>query len=77
MEDQIAAASRRSVLEGVADAPDPARVWAGLNLDRRRAIIDLLVEVTILPANKGRRAGWRPGEPYFDPVTVKIVPKRG
>jgi site-specific DNA recombinase len=69
----LAASSRGSVLTGVADAPDPAKVWAGLDLSRRRAIVDMLVEVAILPAHKGRRAGWRAGETYFDPASVSII----
>src|SRR5215211_3052953 len=73
---ELAAASRGSVLAGVADAPDPAKVWAGLDLSRKRAIIDTLVTVTILPARKGRRPGWQAGESYFDPATVQIDPKR-
>jgi DNA invertase Pin-like site-specific DNA recombinase len=73
---QLAAASRGSVLAGVADAPDPAKVWAGLDLSRKRAIVDVLMTVTILPAHKGRRAGWRAGETYFDPASVRTEPKR-
>jgi hypothetical protein len=73
---QLAAASRGSVLAGVADAPDPAKVWQGLDLSRKRAIIDVLVDVVILPAKRGRRPGWQPGESYFDPTTVRVTPKR-
>jgi site-specific DNA recombinase len=74
---QLAAASRGSVLAGVADAADPAKVWAGLDLSRKRAIIDVLIDVVILPAHKGRRAGWRAGDTYFDPDSIKITWKRG
>jgi site-specific DNA recombinase len=73
---QLAAMSRGSVLAGVADAPDPAKVWAGLDLSRKRAVIDCLMTVVIKPARRGRRPGWRPGEAYFDPATVEITPKR-
>jgi site-specific DNA recombinase len=73
---ELAAASRGSVLAGVADAPDPAKVWEGLDLSRRRAIVDTLATITILPARRGRRPGWQPGESYFDPRTVDITPKR-
>jgi site-specific DNA recombinase len=73
---QLAASSRGSVLAGVVDAPDPAKVWAGLDLSRRRAIIDVLAVVTILPARRGRRPGWKAGESYFDESTVEIIPKR-
>jgi len=72
----IAAASRGSVLAGVVDAPDPAAVWARLDLDRRRAVVEVLVDVVIFPARKGRRPGWRAGESYFDPATVWVEPKR-
>jgi DNA invertase Pin-like site-specific DNA recombinase len=73
----LAATSRGSVLAGVADAPDPAKVWAGLDLSRKRAIIGVLAVVTILPARRGRRPGWRAGESYFDPSSVTVAPKRG
>jgi site-specific DNA recombinase len=75
--EQLAAASRGSVLAGVADAPDPAKAWQGLDLSRRRAIIDTLATVTILAARRGRRPGWQPGQTYFDPTSVRIEPKRG
>jgi DNA invertase Pin-like site-specific DNA recombinase len=75
---QLAAASRGSVLVGVADAADPAKVWRGLDLSRKRAIVDVLIDVVILPAaHKGRRAGWRAGETYFDPTSVAVSWKRG
>jgi site-specific DNA recombinase len=73
----LAAMTRGSVLAGVADAADPAKVWAGLDLSRKRAIVDVLIDVVILPARKGRRAGWRAGETYFDPASVQIIWKRG
>jgi DNA invertase Pin-like site-specific DNA recombinase len=76
VERAIAAAARTSPLAGVADAPDPAKVWKGLGLDRRRAVVDTLLHVTILRARRGRRPGWRPGEPYFDPASVRVEPRR-
>jgi len=71
---QLAAMSRGSVLAGVVDAADPAKVWGGLDLSRRRAILSTLVTVTILPARRGRRPGWQAGEGYFDPRTVQVAP---
>jgi site-specific DNA recombinase len=68
--------TRGSVLAGVADAEDPAKVWKGLDLSRKRAIVDVLSDVVILKAHKGRRPGWRSGETYFDPATVEITWKR-
>jgi site-specific DNA recombinase len=73
---QLAAMTRGSVLAGVANAEDPAKVWKGLDLSRKRAIVDVLIEVVILKAHKGRRPGWRAGESYFDPESVGIVWKR-
>ena len=72
----MTAMTRGSVLAGVADAPDPAKVWKGLDLSRKRAIVDVLIDVVILPAKRGRRPGWRAGESYFDPESVRITWKR-
>jgi site-specific DNA recombinase len=74
--ERLAAAASGSVLAGVADAPDPAKVWAGLDRSRQREIIRVLMTVTILPAKRGRPRGWRPGDSYFDPDTVRITPRR-
>lgn len=63
----IAAATSSSPLAGIVDAPDPAAVWTGLDIDRRRAVLDCLMTVTVLPIS-------RPG-PGFDPDTVRIDPK--
>lgn len=71
-EAEIAEASRGSVLAGVADAADVAAAWELLELDRRRAVIDALVVVTLIPSQRGRPSGWRPGQPYFDPTSVRI-----
>jgi DNA invertase Pin-like site-specific DNA recombinase len=71
---RLGASIRGSVLAGVADAPDPAKVWEGLDLSRRRAIVDQLVEVVILRAKRG--GARRKGETSFDPATVEINWKR-
>jgi DNA invertase Pin-like site-specific DNA recombinase len=70
----LAASSRGSVLQGVADAPDVAEVWEGLDLSRRRAIVDVLLEVTILRTKRG--GARRKGETTFDPASVGIEWKR-
>jgi site-specific DNA recombinase len=74
--DALAAMTAGSVLAGVADAPDPPAVFRGLDLSRKRAIVGVLLDVVILPAAKGRRPGWRAGESYFDPDTVRVTWKR-
>jgi DNA invertase Pin-like site-specific DNA recombinase len=72
---RLARSAAPSPLAGVVDAPDPAAVWEGLQLSRRRAIIATLVTVTILPARRGRRPGWQAGQAYFDPRSVRVTPK--
>lgn len=72
VEASIAQASRGSVLAGLAGAPNLNQVWGGLDLDRRRAVISELVEITIHRTKKGRPKGWRPGAPYFNPETIQI-----
>lgn len=74
--DRLAAMTKGSVLAGVADAADPGKAFDACDLSRKRAIVDVLMTVTILPARRGRRPGWRAGESYFDPATVRIDPKR-
>lgn len=66
-EAEIAGATATSPLAGIVDAPDPAAVWTGLDIGRRRAVLDCLMTVTVLPIT-------RPG-PGFDPNTVRIDPK--
>ncbi|MGB8202520.1 MAG: hypothetical protein WCF33_23020, partial [Pseudonocardiaceae bacterium] len=66
-EAEIAAATASTPLAGVVDTPDPAAVWVGLEIGRRRAVLDCLMTVTVLPIT-------RPG-PGFDPATVRIDPK--
>jgi site-specific DNA recombinase len=64
-----------SVLSGVADAVDVAAAFDALDLSRQRAIVDLLMVVTLNRSRRGRRAGWRPGDSYFDPESVVIEPR--
>jgi hypothetical protein len=68
----IAEASRGSVLAGVVDADNVPAAWKALGLDRRRAIVDSLIEVTINRSTRGRPAGWRPGSSYFNPDSIDI-----
>jgi hypothetical protein len=45
-------------------ADDVAEEWATLDVDRKRAVIELLVEISIHPAGRGARV--------FDPTTVRV-----
>jgi DNA invertase Pin-like site-specific DNA recombinase len=66
---QAAAGHPAAVLIG---ADDLEIAWESLDISRRQVIIDALCTVVLLPATKGRPAGWRPGERYFDPRTIDI-----
>lgn len=63
-EQRLAAGSRDDVLRPLVDTDDVAAVWSTLDTDRKRAVIDTLVTVTILPTGRGVRT--------FRPETVKI-----
>ncbi|MEH0551244.1 recombinase family protein [Streptomyces sp. B21-101] len=69
VEAQMHHPQRARTLVDIVTAEDPAKAWEGLPLDRRRAVVETLAAVTILPG--------RPGRAPFDPRTVQIVPKRG
>lgn len=77
VEAEIGDASRGSVLAALVDAGDASAVWETLSLDRKRAIIDTLMTVTLQPTRKGRPAGWLPGQSYFDPTSVEIEWRTG
>lgn len=51
---------------------DPAAAYLAADLDIQRGIVELLMIVTFLPGKKGRPKGWKPGDPYFDPESVRI-----
>jgi len=64
-EAQIASATAPTPLVGLADAPDPAAVWTRLDISRRRAVLDALMTVTVLPVPRG-------APPRFNPDSVEI-----
>ena len=64
VERQLAAVVETSPLAALAGADDIAARWAGLSLGQRRAIVGLLMTVTVLPAGRGRG---------FDPTRVAIT----
>lgn len=68
----IARSASDNALAGILGVKDVARKWAGLTLERQRAIIDSLMVVTLAPASKGRPKGWQPGQSYFDPRSVVV-----
>lgn len=64
LEAQIADAGRADVLGPLVNAEQARTVWDGLDVDRRRAVVDLLMKVTIHPPGRGVRT--------FRPETVTI-----
>jgi DNA invertase Pin-like site-specific DNA recombinase len=54
---------------------DVAVAWKGYTLDKRRAMIDDLITVIILPGGSGRPKGHVSGEPYFSTTTVRVEGK--
>jgi site-specific DNA recombinase len=64
---RLAALARESRLAAVVGAPDPAAAFLGLDLGARRAVIDALCTVVLLPG--------RPGRAAFDPNTIRLDPR--
>jgi site-specific DNA recombinase len=62
----------RGVLVGLVGAADVDAAWDQLELGEQRTAIDALCVVILLPSNKGRPAGWKPGGSYFRPETVRV-----
>jgi hypothetical protein len=64
---KLRSAAGSSPVADVAGRPDAAQVWAGLDLGRRRAILETLAVVHVLPVPRPQ------GRAPFDPDTVKIT----
>lgn len=67
IEGQLADAGRVDKLGPLIGAPDVRAAWDALSVSRQRAVIDLLMTVTILPPGRGTR--------NFNPDTVRMEPK--
>jgi hypothetical protein len=65
IEDQMAEAGRLSVLGPLVHADDVRAAWDRLDLDRRRAVIDILLAITLDSPGRGARV--------FDPDTVRVT----
>ncbi|MFI2202645.1 recombinase family protein [Streptomyces sp. NPDC020192] len=75
IEAQMEAQAQHNVLAGLPLGTDRVvEEWPDWHLDKKRAIIDALMTVTVLPARRGRPAGFQPGvtKTYFDPAGVRI-----
>lgn len=67
---QLRTSASRSPLAGIADADDVEQAWEDATLGRKRAVIEVLSTVMLLPGRPGRL----PGGAYFDPDSVVIDP---
>lgn len=70
LESKLAEAGRAAGLADLLAAPDTGQAFLGETLGRRRAVINRLATVVLLPQRKGRPKGWVPGEDYFHPASV-------
>jgi hypothetical protein len=70
-EKEITRLSEHSALAGIADHSDPCGAFRAADLDRQRAVIDSLVDVTVQRVGPGRRGGGQ----YFDSETITVAPK--
>jgi DNA invertase Pin-like site-specific DNA recombinase len=68
---QLADLARRDALAEFTGR-DPREVWDGLDLGRRRAVLQALMTITVNPAPKGRPRGWQAGQPYFDEDSIAV-----
>lgn len=76
-EKALSEAYRGSALEEFAGGADPTQVWDGLTIERKRAVVRLLLRVKLLPMGRGKyRRGKRlvNGRVPFDDDTVEILP---
>jgi site-specific DNA recombinase len=66
IEAQLASVADRSPLAAVVGAEDVQAAWDKCSLGQKRAIVDELCTVTVLPAGRGRG---------FDPTRVQVAPR--
>jgi site-specific DNA recombinase len=69
LEDRMTDRTRVAALAGLLEAEDPEPVWERLSWAQRRAVIDVLMTVTILPVGRGNAR-------VFNPATVRVDWKR-
>ena len=67
-EQVLSTAVKVNPVVGLVSAEDPEAMWNALDLGRKRAVIDHLMTVVVLPARRGRL----PGGGYWDPDSVRI-----
>jgi site-specific DNA recombinase len=66
VEEQMTDRSRVAALAELLEEDDPAPVWQRLSWAQRRAVVDVLAQVVIQPAGRGKAR-------VFDPTTIEIL----
>lgn len=66
---------RQAAARRVLERDDAVEAFLSGDIYYQRLTISTLVTVTLLPGKKGRPKGWKPGQPYFDPETIRVEPK--
>lgn len=59
-------ANRVRVFEGIIGSPNVRKAWEGLTPERKQAVLDSLLEITILPVGAGRR-----GVPLKEHISIR------
>jgi hypothetical protein len=72
IKDEMKAAVTSPLLTEIIEADDIESLWDSKDLAWRRAVVSQFVTVTVLPGAKGRTAGWKPGQPYFDTTAIQF-----
>lgn len=73
---ELAAATTTTALAAFDGVDDAVDVWLGLDLERRRAVVNALMNITIARGARGvvpRKHRWRDDLPAFDPRRVHIT----
>lgn len=65
----------KAALAAITGKADAVGAFLSGDIEYQRLTINTLVTVTLLPVAKGRPKGWVPGQPYFDPEKVQILPR--
>ena len=74
VERQLAALEQSRGIGSVLASGDPASAFLASGVETQAAVLRALVdEVRVMPAPRGRPAGWTPGEPYFDPRFIDVT----
>lgn len=68
IEEKLRRTMSESPLTGIADADDIEQAWESTSVERKRAVTDALVTVTLMPGRPGRR----PGGAYVDVASIVI-----